>query len=110
VNVVKNNKKDVTETIDSDCSCVDYVGRDYSKHISSINRVVGQLDGIKKMIQNHRYCVEIMNQLKATYSALKGIELAILKTHLETCIFESFNDKDKFNDKIDEIIALLKKK
>lgn len=46
----------------------------HEKQISRINRVVGQLEGIKRMIEDKRYCVEIMSQLRAARNAIKTID------------------------------------
>ena len=83
---------------------------DHKKHLPRINRVIGQLDGIKKMIDNNRYCPDIMVQLKAVSSAVKSIETQILKTHLEHCIKDVFNQNNKLDqkDKINELLNLLK--
>ncbi|MRN79977.1 metal-sensitive transcriptional regulator, partial [Brucella sp. 10RB9210] len=48
----------------------------HSKHLSKLNRVAGQVEAIKKMINENRYCVDIMTQIKAARSALKAVELA----------------------------------
>ena len=51
-----------------------------------LNRISGQIDGIKKMIDEGRYCPDIMTQLRATRSALKSIEANILERHLAGCV------------------------
>jgi len=84
---------------------------DHTKHLPRINRVIGQLEGIKKMVDNKRYCPDIMVQLKAVSSAVKSIETQILKTHLEHCIKDVFNQNNKLDqkDKINELLDLFKK-
>lgn len=84
---------------------------DHKKHLPRINRVIGQLEGIKKMIDEKRYCPDIMVQLKAVSSAVKSVETLILKTHLEHCIKDVFyqnNTLDQKN-KINELLNLFKK-
>ena len=49
----------------------------------------GQIDGILKMIEDDRYCIDISNQILATNSILKKANLEILKAHLENCVKES---------------------
>ena len=84
---------------------------DHKKNLPRINRVIGQLEGIKKMVDNKRYCPDIMVQLKAVSSAVKSIETQILKTHLEHCIKDVFNQNNKLDqkDKINELLNLFKK-
>lgn len=81
----------------------------HKKEISRINRVIGQMEGVKKMIENHRYCPDILIQLKAVRSAIKSIEGNVLKTHLESCVADSFLDVEKRDEKISEIKELLDK-
>jgi DNA-binding FrmR family transcriptional regulator len=83
----------------------------HSKEISRINRAVGQLEGIKRMIDDGRYCIDILQQVKAVKSAIKSIEANIFTTHLESCIkdvFDSKNQKD-IGKKINEIKDVFKK-
>ena len=80
------------------------------KHeIPRLNRAIGQLEGIKKMIEERRYCPDIIIQLKAVQSAIKHIETNILKTHLEECVKSSFSDPEAAKEKINEIKNLLDK-
>ena len=57
-----------------------------SSYISKINRISGQVGGVKKMIEEGKYCVEILTQLKAVRSAIKALEAEILEIHLEECV------------------------
>jgi CsoR family transcriptional regulator, copper-sensing transcriptional repressor len=84
---------------------------DYEKHIPRINKVIGQLNGIKKMIDDKRYCPEIISQLKAVSSACQSLETIMLQKHLETCVMEAFYSKDKNgqDEKIKELTKLYKR-
>jgi DNA-binding FrmR family transcriptional regulator len=73
-----------------------------------LNRVSGQIDGIKKMIEQGRYCLDIMNQISATRAALKAIELNILQKHLNTCVMQALSDEEK-SLKISEIERLFER-
>ena len=79
--------------------------------IGKINRAIGQLEGIKKMIEDERYCVEIIQQLKAARSAIKNVELNILKRHMQICLMKAIKDQDEKDllIKIDELQKLIKK-
>ena len=83
----------------------------YEKHIPRLNKVVGQLNGIKKMIEDKRYCPEIITQLKAVSSACQSLEIIMLQKHLETCVMEAFHSKDKKvqSEKIQELTNLYKR-
>ncbi|ASQ46970.1 metal-sensitive transcriptional regulator [Legionella clemsonensis] len=83
----------------------------HTKELSRINRVLGQLEGIKRMIQDKRYCVDILTQVRASRNALKTIELSILETHLGHCLAKAYqlNDEQKKAKQLREIINLLQK-
>ena len=83
----------------------------YEKHIPRLNKVVGQLNGIKKMIEDKTYCPEIITQLKAVSSACQSLEIIMLQKHLETCVMEAFHSKDKKvqSEKIQELTNLYKR-
>ncbi|MGI9269428.1 MAG: metal-sensitive transcriptional regulator [Porticoccus sp.] len=85
---------------------------DYSKLIPRINRAIGQLGGIKKMIEERRYCPEIIMQLRAVGSACQSIETTMLQKHLESCVTQAFqsNDSNSQKEKIRELTNLYKRK
>ena len=53
-----------------------------------LNRAIGQLNGIKQMIDDNRYCGDVLVHLSATRSAIHSIERIVLQNHLETCVVE----------------------
>ena len=82
----------------------------HKEHLGKLNRVSGQIAGIKRMIDGGKYCVDIMTQLRAARSALKAIELAVLETHMKSCLDQSrLEEAGNQNKKIAEIVTLLKK-
>lgn len=84
---------------------------DHSAETGKLNRVVGQIEGVKKMIAERRYCPDILTQLRAARAALKTIEANILESHLKGCVTEAMTNgqpADK-NEKIQEIKELFKR-
>lgn len=83
----------------------------YQDQLTSINRAIGQLEAVKRMIDRNEYCVDIMRQLKAARQAVKTIELKVLETHMHQCLAEACKEKNEQlkTQRIDEIMALLKK-
>lgn len=83
----------------------------HKNQISKINRAVGQLEAVKRMIDDGKYCVDIMSQLRAARNAVKTIELGVLETHMAACVADACSSKDENlkKERIAEIIALLKK-
>ncbi len=70
----------------------------------------GQMDGLLKMLEEDRYCIDISNQLLATIAILKNINKQILEDHLNSCVFNSLTGKkEDVQDKISEIIAIVDK-
>lgn len=81
----------------------------HTKHLGKLNRVSGQVEAVKRMINENKYCVDIMTQIKAARSALKSIELAVLETHMQSCLEQCCHNQESRDIKIAEIINLLKK-
>jgi DNA-binding FrmR family transcriptional regulator len=82
----------------------------HADNLPRLSRISGQIDGIKKMIEEERYCVDIVNQIKAVRSALKSVEKNILQKHIKHCVAASFNaSKTEQEQKINELISLFDK-
>lgn len=62
---------------------------DHSAEIARVRKIVGQLEGVEKMILARRYCPQILQQIKAASSALTALRIEILKKHLSECVSES---------------------
>ena len=76
--------------------------------IANIRRIKGQLEGIERMINDEKYCIDILNQMKAVKNALTSVEAKILETHLKECVKDSLDTSNDNQAKIDEIINVLK--
>ena len=68
----------------------------------------GQIDGILKMVEENRYCVDISTQLTATEAVLRRANREVLKAHLEGCLKTTAHDGNA-DDKIDELAAVLER-
>ncbi len=68
----------------------------------------GQIEGIMKMIEDGRYCIDISNQIVAAQALLKKANLLILKQHLNHCVKDAFLHNSG-EEKVDEIMNLLGK-
>lgn len=83
----------------------------HAKEIKNLNRISGQLDAVKRMIDERKYCPDILTQLRAARSAIKSVETKILEAHLNACVEESLSKgsaKDK-KTKIAELTELFKR-
>jgi len=78
------------------------------KALQALKTSKGQVEGIIKMIEEGRYCLDVSNQITAAQSLLKKANLLILKQHLSHCVKAAVLS-DNGEEKIDEIISLLSK-
>lgn len=74
--------------------------------ITRLNRVEGQIRGIRKMIENDTYCDDVLNQISAATAALNGISKLVLENHIRTCVVEKINQDDMI---IEELIQTIDK-
>ena len=83
-------------------------GIDEKKLITNrLNRISGQINGIKKMIENDTYCNDVLIQLKAVESSIQSLSNYILENHLYTCVTRDLENGKM--DTIDEVIGLFKR-
>ena len=80
---------------------------EYRDLVHRLNRVEGQIRGIKGMLEKNAYCVDILNQVSAANSALNSFTRVLLENHIRSCVAEDIRDgKD---DKLEELLATLQK-
>jgi DNA-binding FrmR family transcriptional regulator len=81
---------------------------DHRSQLNALARIEGQVRGVRRMVEEGRYCVDILVQTRAVHAALQRVEHRILKRHLEICVRETFEHADGAarDAKIDEILAL----
>lgn len=81
---------------------------DKEKAIRQLKTARGQIEGIMKMVEENRYCIDISNQLLATQAILKSINRDVIKAHMSGCVEEAFISGNG-QEKIDEIMELIDK-
>lgn len=84
---------------------------EHKDNLVALRRIEGQIRGVQKMIGDHKYCIDILNQIQAVKGALARIEENILKKHLESCVAEAIKgacEKEK-QQKMDEVLKLLRR-
>jgi DNA-binding FrmR family transcriptional regulator len=81
----------------------------HKEHLSSIKRIEGQIRGIAKMIEDEKYCIDILNQIKAVRNSLTTVEGKIVKTHLKECVKDALKDKKNFDYKVEEVLKVIKR-
>lgn len=82
-------------------------GKEYKDLVMRLNKIEGQVRGVKKMLEEDRYCVDILNQVSAISSALNAFNKKLLSEHVKSCVV---NDIRAGNDEVvDELCETLQK-
>ncbi len=76
--------------------------------LGRLKRIAGQVGGIERMVDEERYCIDIVNLITAVKRALDQTALIIMKKHIETCVSEAIQ-KDNSQNKIDELLDTVDK-
>ena len=80
---------------------------EYKKLIPRLNRIAGQIRGIKGMVENNAYCPDILIQSAAVNAAINAFNKELLANHIRTCVADDIrNGKDEV---IDELVVTLQK-
>ena len=81
------------------------------KLLTRLSRIEGQVRGIARMVDEDRYCIDILTQLQAVRAALAKVETELLRDHLSHCIESAIvsGDADEQRKKVNELIALLER-
>ena len=80
---------------------------EYKSLINRLNRIEGQIRGIKGMVEKDAYCTDILVQVSAVNAALNAFSKELLSNHIKTCVADDIrNGKD---ETIDELVATLQK-
>ncbi len=67
---------------------------DQAATVRRLNRIEGQVRGLARMIEEDRYCIDVLQQVKAVKAALAKVETEILKAHADTCVEEAIASGD----------------
>lgn len=77
--------------------------------LARLKRIEGQVRGIQKMIEDDRYCVDIMVQLTAIKNATHQVGLSLLDSHTHHCVKDAISNGSDGDEKIDELMDVIKK-
>jgi DNA-binding FrmR family transcriptional regulator len=111
--VIKTSKKVIQKEMKAGTSCHEpYILTNlsgfpsHSKDKRRLSRIRGQIDGIDRMIDDGRYCLDIIFQIRAAASALKALEKEVMHTHIKSCVKKAIDSDDHYeaNEKIQEIM------
>lgn len=80
---------------------------EYKSLIHRLNRIEGQIRGIRGMIENNAYCTDVLTQSSAVSAAINAFNKELLSNHIKTCVAQDI--KDGKNETVDELVATLQK-
>ena len=82
-----------------------------SERLKRLSRIEGQVRGISRMVEEDRYCVDIVTQISAVRAALRKVEEEVLKQHIEHCVEHAISsgDAEEQRTKVAELMELLKR-
>lgn len=75
--------------------------------VTRLNRIEGQVRGIRNMVEEERYCVDILNQVSAVQSALNSFNKELLANHIHSCVVDELRDGNE--EVVDELCETIKK-
>ncbi len=83
-------------------------GEERERVVRRLKRIEGQVAGIRRMVEEEKYCVDTLLQVSAVHGALSKVGQIILSRHIETCVTEAFagGNEAKRQDMIDELISV----
>lgn len=105
--IESDNKFHVTSIEDGSFKIVPRQNDKKNKLVNRMKRLIGQMNGITKMIEDDRYCDDILIQLSAVDKSIKSLANTILDEHIHTCLLESI--KQEKYEVLDEITQLFRR-
>jgi len=104
----------VTEPEGSDCQSTHhgYIS-DKDRYLARLKRIEGQARGIHRMVDEEKYCIDVLTQISALTSALQGVALGLLDDHLKHCVVDAAKTggqtaEDKIKEASDAIARLVR--
>jgi len=79
-----------------------------AESLKRLRKIEGQVRGVAKMVDQEKYCIDIINQLSAAKNALDGVARMIMKRHIESCVAQAILE-GKAHEKIEELITAVYK-
>lgn len=81
----------------------------HTAQLQRLRRIEGQIRGVIGMVEDGRYCVDILTQLRAVHAALRKVEEQILRSHVEQCVMDAAKSarRDERRAKLDELMDVV---
>lgn len=87
------------------CKCREE--KEYKDLINRLSRIEGQVRGVKKMVEDERYCIDILTQVSAVQAALNSFNKELLSNHIKSCVVDDIREGK--NETVEELCATLHK-
>ena len=83
----------------------------HSENTARLSRIEGQVKGVKRMIDDGEYCIDIITQIQAARSALQSVSKIILEKHLKHCVAAALekDNEASIDEKLEEIMTVIKR-
>ncbi|MFC1452701.1 metal-sensitive transcriptional regulator [Verrucomicrobiota bacterium] len=83
----------------------------HEENLARVNRIEGQIRGVRRMIEEREYCIDIITQIQAAQSALGAVARKIFEKHLDTCVSDALQSKNKTetDEKTRELMRVMKR-
>lgn len=82
-------------------------GKEYRDLVNRLSRIEGQVRGVKKMLEEDRYCIDILVQVQAIQAALNGFNKTLLSEHIHSCVVKDIQEGNL--ECVDELCETIKK-
>ena len=82
---------------------------DKEKILLRLRRMEGQLRGIRKMVEQDKYCVDVLNQLSSVIAATQKVAAIIMKDHIKGCVRDALTRNDRSDDYVNELVEVVER-
>jgi DNA-binding FrmR family transcriptional regulator len=81
----------------------------HDEQLERLSKVEGQIKGVRRMIEERRYCIDIVSQIKAVEAALRQVQMGVLEKHIHHCVAESVRAKnpEQLEQKVEELVKVM---
>jgi len=85
--------------------------KESNARVNRLNRIAGQVRGVAQMVEDERYCIDILHQIQAARAALSKVETQVLKDHAASCISAAISSGSEAEqrEKFEELVDLIER-
>ncbi|MFG1498894.1 metal-sensitive transcriptional regulator [Halobacteriovorax sp. XZX-3] len=86
-------------------------GADHRSHLNRLKRIQGQLESLINLVEDGKYCINIVHRSKTIRGALRGFESSVMENHLRGCVAKAIQSQDTklIDEKIDQLCTIIRK-